>query len=129
MYDQAVGLIERSGLDDLFRAQKGYRRVDSRWDRGRIRVLAADENTADGVIPTLALVDELHRHKTDGLYGVFRDGLGPRDGQIVTISRHNANGTLDTTFATDGTRNVVDAAGGSIFAGGMVTGEAAVLPS
>ena len=50
---------------------------------GRIRVLAADVDTADGVIPTLALVDELHRHASAGLYGVFRDGLGPRDGQMV----------------------------------------------
>jgi len=86
LYDQATGLIERSGLVALFNSQKGYRRIDSKWDRGRIRVLAADENTADGVIPTLALVDELHRHKSDGLYGVFRDGLGPRQGQMITIS-------------------------------------------
>ncbi len=86
LYDQATGLVERSGLSTLFNAQKGYRRIDANWDRGRIRVLAADENTADGVIPTLALVDELHRHKSDGLYGVFRDGLGPRDGQMITIS-------------------------------------------
>jgi phage terminase large subunit-like protein len=86
LYDQATGLIERSGLQPLFNSQKGYRRIDAKWDRGRIRVLAADENTADGVIPTLALVDELHRHKTDGLYGVFRDGLGPRNGQMITIS-------------------------------------------
>ena len=86
LYDQATGLVERSGLTELFSSQKGYRRIEARWDRGRIRVLAADENTADGVIPTLALVDELHRHKTDGLYGVFRDGLGPRMGQMITIS-------------------------------------------
>lgn len=38
------------------------------------------------MIPTLALVDELHRHKSAGLYGVFRDGLGPRQGQMLTIS-------------------------------------------
>ena len=44
-------------------------------------MLAADEATADGVIPTLALVDELHRHRSAGLYGVFRDGLGPRTGR------------------------------------------------
>jgi phage terminase large subunit-like protein len=49
-------------------------------------VLAADVDTADGVIPTLALVDELHRHKSAGLYGIFRDGLGPRRGRMITIS-------------------------------------------
>ncbi|HZW74854.1 MAG TPA: terminase large subunit, partial [Caldimonas sp.] len=94
LYDQATGLVERSELVTLFRAQKGYRRIDARWDRGRIRVLAADENTADGVIPTLALVDELHRHKTAGLYGIFRDGLGPRDGRLITIS--TAGASLDS---------------------------------
>ena len=94
LYDQATGLVERSELVTLFRAQKGYRRIDARWDRGRIRVLAADENTADGVIPTLALVDELHRHKSAGLYGIFRDGLGPRDGRLITIS--TAGASLDS---------------------------------
>jgi Phage Terminase len=48
-------------------------------------VLASDEDTADGVIPTLAIVDELHRHKSSALYGVFRDGLG-RKGRMITIS-------------------------------------------
>jgi phage terminase large subunit-like protein len=56
----------------------------------RFRVLAADAATADGVIPTLALVDELHRHPSGELYGVFRDGLGPRDGKMVTISTAGA---------------------------------------
>ena len=70
--------------------KRGYREIRSRRDAGRIRVLAADVDTADGVIPTLALVDELHRQPSAGLYGVFRDGLGPRGGQMVTISRRRA---------------------------------------
>jgi phage terminase large subunit-like protein len=86
LYNQASRMIERSGLADVFKAQKGYRRITCGATAGGIRVLASDENTADGVIPTLALVDELHRHPSDGLYGVFRDGLGPRDGRMVTIS-------------------------------------------
>ena len=66
--------------------EAGYREVRSLTDSGRIRVLAADVDTADGVIPTLALADELHRHKSMGLYGIFRDGLGPRGGRMVSIS-------------------------------------------
>lgn len=62
------------------------RSILSTLDEGRIRVLASDEDTADGVIPTLAIVDELHRHKSAELYGVLRDGLGPRGGRMVTIS-------------------------------------------
>ena len=87
LFKQAVGFISRSeGLQQRMVAKGGYREIRSREDAGRIRVLAADADTADGVIPTLALVDELHRHRSAGLYGVFRDGLGPRHGQMVTIS-------------------------------------------
>jgi phage terminase large subunit-like protein len=87
LYEQAVGFVTRSSyLQQRVVAKRGYREIRSRSDRGRIRVLAADVDTADGIIPTLALVDELHRHKSAGLYGVFRDGLGPRHGQMVTIS-------------------------------------------
>jgi phage terminase large subunit-like protein len=53
---------------------------------GYIRVLAADVDTSDGVTPSLAVVDELHRHKTPELAGLLRDGLGPREGRMLTIS-------------------------------------------
>jgi phage terminase large subunit-like protein len=87
LYDQAAGFVRRSpGLESRVHVKRGYREIQSRRDSGRIRVLAADVDTADGVIPTLALVDELHRHKSAGLYGIFRDGLGPRRGRMITIS-------------------------------------------
>ena len=87
LYDQAAGFVRRAeGLQSRVDVKRGYREIRSRRDSGRIRVLAADVDTADGVIPTLALVDELHRHKSTELYGVFRDGLGPREGRMVTIS-------------------------------------------
>lgn len=82
---QARGLIRRtSALARLMDVKQ--REIVSTLDDGRIRVLASDENTADGVIPSLALVDELHRHRSADLYGVFRDGLGPRRGRMITIS-------------------------------------------
>jgi phage terminase large subunit-like protein len=87
LYDQAVGFIDRSpDLRSRVVAKRGYRELRSLRDSGRVRVLAADVDTADGIIPTLALVDELHRARSAELYGVFRDGLGPRDGQMVAIS-------------------------------------------
>ena len=87
LYEQATGFVTRSAsLQKRVKVQSGYRRIQSKSDGGRVRVLAADVDTADGIIPTLALVDELHRAKSGGLYGVFRDGLGPRDGQMLTIS-------------------------------------------
>ncbi len=95
MFDEAVKIIrrtpwltERSGKfgDGMLQIQDGYKRILNTADSGAMRVLAADANTADGVIPTLALVDELHRHRSSDLYAVFRDGLGPRQGQMITIS-------------------------------------------
>ena len=87
LYDQAAGFVRRSvPLAHRVDVKRGYREMRARNHPGRIRVLAADVDTADGVIPTLALVDELHRHRSAGLYGIFRDGLGPRHGQMVTIS-------------------------------------------
>src|SRR3954470_1079834 len=87
LFDAAVGFIRRSpGLGRRLKTQGGYRQIRNLADSGRIRVLAADVDTADGVRPTLALVDELHRHRSADLYGVFRDGIGPRDGQMITIS-------------------------------------------
>lgn len=85
MLRQAQGFIRRSPWLQQ-RLQVKQREIVHLQHGGRIRILASDVDTADGVIPTLALVDELHRHKSADLYGVFRDGLGPRDGRMVTIS-------------------------------------------
>ena len=87
LYDQATGFVRRApGLQARLLVRRGYREIRRRGDSGRIRVLAADVDTADGIIPTLALMDELHRAASAGLYGIFRDGLGPRAGQMVAIS-------------------------------------------
>lgn len=87
LFDQARGFVSRSaGLQQRVVVKRGYREIRSLRDAGRLRVLAADVDTADGVIPTLALVDELHRARSAELYGVFRDGLGPRDGRMIAIS-------------------------------------------
>jgi phage terminase large subunit-like protein len=85
MLRQARGFVRRNAdLSGLMAIKQ--REIVSRDDDGRIRVLANDADTADGVIPTLALVDEYHRHKKPDMYGVFRDGLGPRAGQMLMIS-------------------------------------------
>src|SRR5512143_718883 len=57
----------------------------------RIRVLASDSDNTDGVIPTLAIVDELHRHKDVNVYSNMRNGLPKRRGQLITISTAGAS--------------------------------------
>jgi phage terminase large subunit-like protein len=87
LFDQARGFVRRTdSLQPYVLSKPGYRELRSPEGGGRVRVLAADIDTADGVLPTLALVDELCRQKSAELYGVFRDGLGPRGGQMITIS-------------------------------------------
>ncbi len=82
---QARGFVRRSP-ELAGRLRVTQREILRRDGAGKIRVLAADVDTADGAIPTDALVDELHRHKTPELYGLLRDGLGPRDGRMIVIS-------------------------------------------
>lgn len=85
LFGQAAGFVRRSDwLKD--RVRPTLRELRSRTDSGRIRVLASDVDTADGVIPTLAVADELARHKNAELYAVLRDGLGPRQGRLIGIS-------------------------------------------
>jgi phage terminase large subunit-like protein len=87
LYRQAEGLVMRTpGLRERFKCQEGYRRIKCLRTGGRIQVYAADDRTADGIIPTLALLDELHRHRNLRLYRTWRGKLLKRAGQIVTIS-------------------------------------------
>lgn len=87
LYRQAEGFISRTrGLRDRFRAYDGYRRIACKRTGGRIQVYAADDRTGDGIIPSLALIDELHRHRDLRLYRTWRGKLEKRGGQLVTIS-------------------------------------------
>lgn len=84
---QAAGFVYRTpGLLNRFQVYEGYRRVSAKRTGGRIQVFAADDRTGDGAIPTLALIDELHRHRDMRLYRTWRGKLDKRDGQILTIS-------------------------------------------
>jgi phage terminase large subunit-like protein len=87
LYRQAAGFVRRTPrLEAAFRCYDGYRRIVHRETRGTIEVFANDDRTGDGVIPTLALVDELHRHRDLSLYATWRGKLGKRHGQLITIS-------------------------------------------
>lgn len=88
LHNQATGFIRRTpGLGKRFKIYDGYREIHSlARGLGVIKVYAADEKTGDGVIPTLCLLDELHRHKTLGLYRTWEGKLDKRGGQLVAIS-------------------------------------------
>ena len=87
LHNQAAGFVRRTpGLDKRFRIFDGYRRIRCERTNGRIQVYAADDRTGDGVIPTLPLLDELHRHRDLRLYRTWRGKLDKRQGQLAAIS-------------------------------------------
>lgn len=87
LHNQAKGFVERSpGMKQHFRVYDGYRKITCRRTRGFTQVFAADSDTGDGIIPTLVLIDELHRHRDMRLYRTWRGKLSKRDAQLVTIS-------------------------------------------
>jgi phage terminase large subunit-like protein len=86
-YRQAEGLVIRSErLNRFLKCQEGYRRIKREDGKGRMQVFAADASTGDGIIPTDAMIDELHRHKNLSLYRTWSGKLEKRGGQLSTIS-------------------------------------------
>lgn len=91
------GFIRRSkgnpdlDLNDHLVVKDGFNEIRCLRDLGRIRVLAADDATLEGVEPTLGLVDEYGQHKTSGAYDPLNDGLDTRDGQLLVISNAGAD--------------------------------------
>jgi phage terminase large subunit-like protein len=85
---QARGFVKRTpGLSARFRTLEGYRRIESRQSGGRIQVYSADAGGGDGVIYDLAMVDEVHRHKSLELFRTWRGKNQKRPGgQFVSIS-------------------------------------------
>ncbi len=92
LYDQGEGFITRSELKG-FKLHPGYRRIRYEDTLSRIQVFAADDRTGDGAIPTLALADELHRHRDLRLYRTWRGKLEKRGGQIGAISTRGEPGS------------------------------------
>ena len=87
IFQQARGFVRRSrDLAELVAVHGGMREIRSSRRGGRLRVIASDVETADGWLGDLAIVDEYHRHRSSDLYGVLRDGLGPRAGRLLCVT-------------------------------------------
>jgi phage terminase large subunit-like protein len=86
-FDQAAGIVaanERLGA--LFECLPGYRRIRCAVNGSRIQIMAADERTGDGTIPTFGVLDELGRQKDLRLYRTWVGKSSKRGGQVVAIS-------------------------------------------
>jgi phage terminase large subunit-like protein len=48
-------------------------------DKSKIEALSSDVDGLDGGSPSLAVIDEFHQHKTDGVKGAMDTGMGARE--------------------------------------------------
>jgi phage terminase large subunit-like protein len=84
-YTQAKVFAESMPDSRRPRCYDGYRRI--LFPNGsRIQVFAAGAEHADGVIPTLPLIDEAHRHRNMSLYRTWVGKLAKRGGQLGLFS-------------------------------------------
>lgn len=74
-------------MDGIFRARFGVEVLThsmlTRSDGGIFQPLSADGHTLDGLNVFCALVDELHAHKTRGIYDVLDTGTGAREQPLI----------------------------------------------
>lgn len=83
----AAGFVHRSdSIRATFRVQEGTRRIRCDSMDSRIQIYAADDRTGDGAIPTFAILEELHRHRSLDLYRTWRGKIEKRGGQLMAIS-------------------------------------------
>jgi len=85
LYLAAQGFVVRSKLME-FRCQEGFRRIRCDMMGSRVQVFAADDRTGDGANFTLAILEELHRHKDFRLYRTWRGKTEKQGGQVIAIS-------------------------------------------
>lgn len=73
-------------LQDQLDVKTGFNEVRVADGTGRIRVLASDDQTLEGVEPTLAIIDEYSQFDSDEVWGPLNDGLDTRKGRLVVIT-------------------------------------------
>lgn len=87
LFRQAEGFIQRSSeLQARMTTFGGYRKITHARNGGTgLKVYAYDPRGGDGVIPTLGIVDEGHRHPDMRLYRLWKGKLNKRKGYKVVF--------------------------------------------
>ena len=86
-YRIAAGFVKRNGLEDSsFKLHPGYRQIIHTASLGAAKIFASDAASGDGVDPTLALIEELHRLASMELYETWAGKLEKSNGQLVVVS-------------------------------------------
>jgi phage terminase large subunit-like protein len=83
---QAAGFVRRSSALSR-RVRMTRREIHLPARSGRLRVISADANTGDGLLPwPVVLCDELHRWRSADLFETLQTSLAKRGGRMLTIS-------------------------------------------
>jgi phage terminase large subunit-like protein len=90
-YRIAAGFVQRNGLERKgdegeFRLHPGYRQIVHEESLGAAKIFASDAASGDGVDPTLAVIEELHRLAKMDLYETWAGKLDKSGGQLVVAS-------------------------------------------
>ena len=125
IYRGCDGFARRSG-SPRYKQHPGHRRIVDLDRLSIIQVYASDVTGGDGVIPVgLAIIDELHRHKTLELYRTWSGKLDKEDAQLIVISTAGEpGGEFETVRETMRVAAVEKHVEGCF---GRFVGEAAVL--
>jgi phage terminase large subunit-like protein len=86
LFRQIEGFVTRSGKLRQFKLASGLRRIDARRTGGHVRVYPHNERSGDGVIPSTAILDELHLHPSLRLYRTWKGKGRKRNGPLIAIS-------------------------------------------
>lgn len=80
-------IATNADLMEAFVVKPGFKEIRSRKEAlSHIRVMTNDPMTLEGIEPTLAIIDEYHVHTSAEAFGIVRDGLDTREGQMLVIT-------------------------------------------
>ncbi len=94
LFDEASRMVKQS-KPLRRRLDVQQHRIINPSNYGKFEPLSADGNTMDGLNPHIALVDELHAHKTPEIWDVLKSAMGARSQPLlwaITTAGFNKNG-------------------------------------
>lgn len=79
IYSPAALMVKKSpALSKVFKVFDSNKRIESLDGSCVFSPLSSDEDTMDGLNPSMSLIDELHAHKSRGVWDVIRSARGAR---------------------------------------------------
>ena len=85
LWEQAFAFVKKSLKLRTLGFKNTQREIRFSYTTGVFRFLGGDSKTLDGLNPSVALIDEYHAHKDDGVREVLESAMGARDNPLVYI--------------------------------------------